>query len=340
MMRIRPVRSADLDKLHALAARSGVGLTTLPKKKEALAERIAVSEHAFATPIEKPGNEYYLFILEDTETGALIGTCALAAAVGMQQPFYTYTVGRVVHASPSLKIHNTVDTLYLGNDFTGCTEICTLFLDPDFRGGANGRLLSRSRFLFLADQAKRFDNRIIAEMRGVSDDEGNSPFWESLGRKFFSMEFAEADAMCVNGNQFIAELMPHYPIYVCMLTPEAQEVIGKVHPATEPAYNMLIEEGFRYTGHVDIFDAGPTIESELKNIRSVKKSLRCDWRIAPADSIEKPETYLLGNCRLQDYRACLGEVNFDADGNLLITDDIVRALELAPREKLRACRLF
>lgn len=340
MMRIRPVKSTDLDKLYALAARSGVGLTTLPKNKEALAERIAVSEQSFAAKIDKPGNEYYLFILEDTENGALVGTCALAAAVGMQQPFYTYTVGRVVHASPSLKIHNTVDTLYLGNDFTGATEICTLFLDPDYRGGANGRLLSRSRFLFLADQAARFDNRIIAEMRGVSDDEGHSPFWESLGRKFFSMEFAEADAMCVNGNQFIAELMPHYPIYISMLTPEAQEVIGKVHPMTEPAYNMLIEEGFRYTGHVDIFDAGPTIESELKNIRSVKKSLRCEWRVVEQDDIAKPESYLLSNSRLQHFRACLGQVNFDDEGNLLITDQLAETLELQSGDKLRVCRLF
>lgn len=340
MMTIRPVRHSDLDKLHTLAARSGIGMTTLPKKKELLAERIADSVKAFSSAIEKPGDEYYLFILEDTSDGALVGTCALAAAVGMQEPFYTYTVGKVVHASPTLKVHNTVGTLYLGNDFTGCTEICTLFLDPDYRGGANGRLLSRSRFLFLADHANRFDRRIIAEMRGVSDDSGNSPFWEALGRKFFSMDFADADAMCINGNQFIAELMPHYPIYMCMLPEEAQKVIGQVHPMTEPAYNMLIEEGFRYTGHVDIFDAGPTIESDLKQIRSVKKSLRCDWKRVERSAINKPETYLLSNSRLQEFRACLAEVSFDDDGNILLTDEVVKALELNEGEKLRACRLF
>jgi arginine N-succinyltransferase len=30
-------------------------------------------------------------------------------------------------------------------------------------------------------------------MRGISDEQGHSPFWESLGRHFFKMEFSQAD---------------------------------------------------------------------------------------------------------------------------------------------------
>jgi arginine N-succinyltransferase len=30
-------------------------------------------------------------------------------------------------------------------------------------------------------------------MRGFSDEEGRSPFWESVGNHFFSIEFAKAD---------------------------------------------------------------------------------------------------------------------------------------------------
>ncbi|MFZ5842952.1 MAG: arginine N-succinyltransferase [Pseudomonadota bacterium] len=340
MMRIRPVRAADLDKLHALALRSGIGLTTLPKDKQSMKERIALSERSFSSEIAKPGDEYYLFVLEDTDTGAICGTSALAAAVGLNQPFYTYTLGKVVHASPALKIHNQVQTLYLGNDFTGCTEICTLFLDAEYRGGRNGKLLSRSRFLFLAEFGDRFDERVIAEMRGVSDEKGYSPFWEALGKKFFSMEFPEADALCTYGNQFIAELMPHYPIYLCMLPEEARAVIGKVHPDTQPAYDMLIAEGFRYTGHVDIFDAGPSIEADVRSIRTVRKSNRFDWSIAPAGTSTQPETYLVSNTKREGYRACLTELAFDDNGNLLLPAKVVDALELQSNEPVRACKLY
>src|SRR5690606_40386071 len=70
------------------------------------------------------------------------------------------------------------------------------------------------------------------------------------------------------------ELMPKLPIYVKLLPKEAQEVIGQVHENTRPALAMLQSEGFRFRGYVDIFDAGPTVESEIENIRSVRESKR------------------------------------------------------------------
>jgi arginine/ornithine succinyltransferase subunit-like protein len=56
-------------------------------------------------------------------------------------------------------------------------------------------------------------------MRGVIDETGYSPFWESLGKRFFSMEFARADYLCGTGQKaFIAELMPKHPIYTDFLS--------------------------------------------------------------------------------------------------------------------------
>jgi arginine/ornithine N-succinyltransferase beta subunit len=40
------------------------------------------------------------------------------------------------------------------------------------RSGLNGRLLSKARFLFLAEFRQRFGDKVIAEMRGYSDEEG------------------------------------------------------------------------------------------------------------------------------------------------------------------------
>ena len=60
----------------------------------------------------------------------------------------------------------------------------------------------------------RFNEKVVAEMRGVIDDKGYSPFWESPGERFFSMEFSRADYLCGTGQKaFIAELMPKHPIY-------------------------------------------------------------------------------------------------------------------------------
>ncbi|WP_410961188.1 arginine N-succinyltransferase, partial [Salmonella sp. SAL4457] len=109
-----------------------------------------------------------------------------------------------------------VPTLFLANDLTGNSELCSLFLHADHRSGLNGKLLSRARFLFIAEFRHLFGDKLIAEMRGMSDEEGRSPIWESLGRHFFKMEFSQADYLTGVGNKaFIAELMPKFPLYTC-----------------------------------------------------------------------------------------------------------------------------
>ncbi len=204
--------------------------------------------------------------MEDDD-GKVVGISAVAGAVGLREPWYNYRVGLTVSASQELKIHREIPTLFLANDLTGNSELCSLFLHAGYRTGLNGRLLSKARFLFMAEFRELFGNKVIAEMRGMSDENGRSPFWESLGRHFFKMEFSQADYLTGVGNKaFIAELMPKFPLYTCFLSEEARAVIGRVHPDTEPALAMLKGEGFSYQGYVDIFDAGPAIEVETDKI--------------------------------------------------------------------------
>lgn len=118
---------------------------------------------------------------------------AILEAVGLNDPWYNYRVGTMVHASKELNVYNALPTLFLCNDHTGASELCTLFLDPAWRKEGNGYLLSKSRFMFMAAFRDRFNEKVVAEMRGVIDDTGYSPFWESLGERFFSMEFSRAD---------------------------------------------------------------------------------------------------------------------------------------------------
>lgn len=273
MMLFRSVRKADLNAVYRLAKHSGIGMTTLPKDKEVLERRLEWACASFQKAVNQPVSEYYLFVLEDPATGKIIGTSAIEAAIGHDLPFYSYKVLKRTRISYSLNIRSDYEILSLVNDNQGRSEICTLFLEPEYRHNNNGLLLSRARFLFMAHYPARFASTVIAEMRGISDEEGHSPFWDNVGRHFFHMPFPEADRLTISTNkQFIADLMPRNPIYVKLLAPEAQAVIGKPHQSTVPAMNILMREGFRYNAYVDIFDAGPTIEAPRDQIRTIASS--------------------------------------------------------------------
>ena len=111
MLIIRPICSKDYDALWQIAHESGHGFTSLPENQELLSNRIARSEQSFATEVTSAGDQGYLFVLEDTETGQVLGTSGIEAAVGMTDAFYHYHMGKVVHSSPKLNIYNTVDKL-------------------------------------------------------------------------------------------------------------------------------------------------------------------------------------------------------------------------------------
>ena len=226
MMVIRPVERSDVSALMQLASKTGGGLTSLPANEATLSARI---ERAIKTwQGELPKSEQgYVFVLEDSETGTVAGICAIEVAVGLNDPWYNYRVGTLVHASKELNVYNALPTLFLSNDHTGSSELCTLFLDPDWRKEGNGYLLSKSRFMFMAAFRDKFNDKVVAEMRGVIDEHGYSPFWQSLGKRFFSMDFSRADFLCGTGQKaFIEELMPKHPIYTHFLSQEAQDVIG------------------------------------------------------------------------------------------------------------------
>ena len=301
MVIIRPIQLSDYDALHRIAIESGHGFTSLPVNEELLTQRIQRAEESFNKDVKAPGNEGYLFVMEDTETGEVVGTSGIEAAVGLDDAFYHYHLGKVVHSSRELNIYNTVETLSLCNDYTGASEICTLFLSQSHRKNNNGRFLSRMRFLFIAEHLERFSQTVIAEMRGVSDENGRSPFWNWLEEHFFSMDFPTADYLTGIGKKvFIAELMPKHPIYVNLLSKDAQQVINKVHEKTVPALRLLEAEGFCRRGYVDIFDGGPTVEAHVNSIKSVNESHKCQVLIGDVNS---DDNYIICNTNIANFRA-------------------------------------
>jgi arginine N-succinyltransferase len=309
MLVIRSIAASDLDPLIDMARQVGGGMTTLKQDRKMLGDRVECAVASFAGTIA-PEERDYMFVMEDTENGRLAGICAIKAAVGMTEPFYNYRIGTLVHSSRELNVFTRMETLYLSNDLTGATELCSLFLQPDYRTGYNGKWLSKSRFLFIAQFQQLFTEKIIAEMRGYLLEDGTSPFYEGLGRHFFKMDFNHVDGLTAMGKKsFIAELMPRQPLYVDYLPESAREVIGQVHRSTLPARKLLEQEGMHYEGYVDIFDAGPVLQGRVKELRSVRDSV---LRVAAEGRPQgETECLLVSNTRLDDFRMVLAQTTIE-----------------------------
>lgn len=328
MLVVRAIREEDLDGLLALATQAGSGMTTLKADRKALGQRVEIASASFTEKIA-PLQRDYVFVMEDAATERLVGVCALKSAVGLTEPFYNYRIGTLVHSSNELKVFSRMDTLYLSNDLTGCAELCSLFLHPEYRSGTNGKLLSKSRFLFMAQFPYLFGEKLIAEMRGFQRADGTSPFWDSLGNHFFKMGFDRADDLSSLGKKsFIAELMPRHPLYTAYLSQEAQEVIGRVHVDTAPARRLLEQEGMYYEGYVDIFDAGPVLQARVSELRALR-----DSELAIVDSARQQHTadspMLVANTFMQDFRVITAPVYLE-QGRMTLTAD---------QKKLLACRV-
>ncbi|MDB5737761.1 MAG: arginine N-succinyltransferase [Sphingomonas bacterium] len=269
--RIRPSQIDDLDSLYEMAKLTGGGFTNLPPDRDALAAKLARSASAFAKQEEAPGEDVYLLVLENTDTGHVRGTAQIFSKIGQRWPFYSYRTGILSQSSQELGRTFRAEMLSLTTDLEGASEVGGLFLHPRERAGGLGLLLARSRYLFIRQHRARFSNRTIAELRGVIDEAGGSPFWDGLAGKFFGMGFQEADQFnAVHGNQFIADLMPKHPIYTAMLPEGARSVMGLPHPSGRAAMRMLETEGFSHEGYIDIFDGGPTMATATDQIRTVR----------------------------------------------------------------------
>jgi arginine N-succinyltransferase len=334
MIVIRPIELRDQDALERFAFSSTLGITNLPKNSQLLQEKVLLSIESLQRPISKPTNEYYLFVLEDLNTGELGGTSAITSKIGVKDPSYFYRVDTIqLHSSlPDASKDMRILSTFSYTD--GPSEICALYLMPHFRREGLGRLLSLSRFLFVASHPNRFENVIMAEMRGIIDKNDISPFWEGLGRKFLDVDFAELMQLQEKGREFISEILPKWPIYVSMLSPSAQDVIGKTHPDTKPALSLLTKEGFQFTTDVDVFDAGPRIEAKRENIRAISASVVAIVDSINHDEIDDGDLQIISNLR-RDFRACYAKIKIRGKDSIAISRHTAEALRLKQGEYVR-----
>ena len=274
---VRPAREDDLGPLLEIAATSGTGMTTVPSTPKAMSKRIGQSLRAFAGDGAATADDIFFFALDDGTRA--VGMASVFPALGQDRPFYSYRVSHLASQEPELDIRAETDVLSLVNDYHGYTEIGTLLVGEAARGQGAGRLLSLSRFAFLATERRRFGDHVMAEIRGWFDEDERSPFWDAVAARFFHMTFEEADERSAQDFRFIADLMPKYPIYTELLPQAARAVIGKPHPTSQYAMRMLSAEGFEYRNCIDIFDAGPSVECRLDRIRTVRMARTLRVRI-------------------------------------------------------------
>ncbi len=314
--RLRAARPADLEALYEMAKLTGGGFTNLPPDRAALAAKLERAEAAFARPDDTLADEQFVLVLENARTGTVRGTCQLMSQVGQRWPFYSYRLNTLTQYSQELDRTVRAELLSLVTDLEGSSEVGGLFLHPNERAGGLGLLLARSRYLFVAMHRARFADRILAELRGIIDERGGSPFWDGVAGRFFGMSFQDADYFnAINGNQFIADLMPKHPVYIAMLSEDARSVIGVPHPTGRAAMRMLELEGFRHDGYVDIFDGGPTMTAHTDLVTSVKNSASAQ---VTALEVQEGEKAILATGRLGTFRACFGARVLDGEGGIAI----------------------
>ncbi|UIJ47255.1 arginine N-succinyltransferase [Sphingomonas cannabina] len=320
--RIRAARDEDIEPLYEMAKLTGGGFTNLPPDRGALTAKLERSHAAFAREDDGLADELFVLVLENVATGEVRGTCQIFTQVGQRWPFYSYRIGTLTKHSEELGRTFRSEILNLVNDLEGASEVGGLFLHPSERAGGLGLLLARSRYLFIRAHRARFADRLLAELRGIIDEAGGSPFWDGVAGRFFGMNFQDADAFnAVHGNQFIADLMPRHPIYTAMLSESARGVIGLPHPSGRAAMRMLENEGFAFENYIDIFDGGPTMTVRTDNVRTIREAVDMEVREVAAGG----KASLIATGRLAGFRACLGHA-----GDGTIDAESAEALEVGP----------
>jgi arginine N-succinyltransferase len=313
MLVMRPAQLADLAQIERLAQASGPMVCTLPVSHDHLLHKIRHSLASLRAEVELPGEESYFFVLEESQSGQLLGTAAIIAQAGYREPFYAYRNDVVIHSSRALKVHNRLHALTLAHDLTDHSQLCSFYLAPEWRQGYWPQLLSLGRLLFIAQHPARFSPDLAAVLPGVVDEQGRSPFWEQVGRKFFGIDYNQVEHYHgTRDKTFIAELMPHHPLYVSLLAEEALAVMGQVHPDASLQFELLVDDGFEADDYIEIFDAGPVITARRTVLQSWQQS-----RVSPLariDALPVAETqplrehYLLINSQLENFRALVAKL--------------------------------
>lgn len=337
MLLFRPCQTSDLMAIERIAAASPVGVTSLPVDRNKLAEKIEASLNSMAAEVSYCGEESYFFVLEDQASGDIVGVSGIVAAAGFREPFYNYRNETLIHANRELGVHTRIHALSLCHDLSGNTLLTSFYIREPLRFTAYSDLLSRARFLFMASHRQRFADGVVSEMVGVTDADGNTPFWDSVGRTFFGIDYPTAEHYCGTlSRTFIAELLPQHPLYVPLLSDAAQAAIGQLHSHSELPFDILQREGFEAENYIDPFDGGPILHARMDNIRTLRENRLLTVREGQRKS---GEPHLLANCQLGEFRATVAELSLPHGREITLDGKLMAALALQEGDSIRVAAL-
>lgn len=329
---IRPAKPSDFGAVMELARHAGSGFTSLQPDEDAIQDKLQKVEKSFAAPDDAdPAPLAYLLVLEDNN-GQVMGCAGVKPSVGIERPYYNFRVANAGYVSFQADRRFDMPLLWLVSEHNGHSEVGSLLLHPDRRGGGVGRMLAQSRYMLVATARHRFADTILAELRGFFDDNNQSPFWAGVTQKFFRMTFEQADNLsATTDGQFLAELLPRHPIYADLLPQPAKDAIGKCHPDGQGAMRLLQWEGFKYRGLVDVFDAGPLVSADTDNVRTIRESQVRHAKLS--DTVTGPSAYI-SNEKFQNFGLTRAPVQM-ADDTVTISHEVAARLKIDDNAPVR-----
>jgi arginine N-succinyltransferase len=329
MFQIRESSQEDLEQIFAVA--EYLDTVNLPADRGRIQHLLELSQQSFDETIP-PVDREYLFVLEELEKKRVIGTSMVHAQHGTRRaPHIFFRVEPDERYSVTLDRYFVHQTLRIGYNYNGPTEIGGLILHPDYRGNPEqlGKLLSYTRFLFIAMHRPVFRDKVLSELLPPLEEDGTSVLWNHLGKVFTGMTYQEADILSKDNKEFINALFPHEAIHTALLADEVKRVIGQVGPETKGVEKMLRRIGFEYAGQIDPFDGGPHFMADTDKITLVRDARQAVIGEIGGDGERRWGVIAVDRPARRSFRACGARVAVREDGSVGVPAETRALLELA-----------
>lgn len=336
MYLIRQSRPEDWEGILEVAR--FLDTVNLPADKAHIEKILELSEGSFQETIEPSAREY-LFVLEETDSKRVIGTSMIHSQHGTKRaPHVYFSVLKDERYSQTIDRYFVHEVLRLGYNYDGPTEIGGLILLPEFRRSKFklGKLLSFTRFLFIAMHRSVFRDNVMAELLPPLEPDGTSVLWEQMGKRFTNLTYQEADLLSKENKEFIHTLFPHGVIYTSLLSQEIRDLIGQVGAETRGVEKMLRRIGFRYARQIDPFDGGPHFTARTDEITVVRDSK--PMLVSPVDGADASRPWaIVARHNEGGFRALGTRVIPNADHDTLgLTEPVRDVLGVKPGDRVWA----
>ena len=191
-----------------LAVAEHLDTVNLPADRTIIEGILDRSEKSFTAEVP-PAEREYLFVLEDLAQKRIIGTSMIYAQHGTKRaPHIFFRVENDERYSITLDRYFVHQTLRIGYNYNGPTEIGGLILLPEYRRNAHalGKALSYVRFLFIRMNRPIFRDQVLSELLPPLEQRVGMLLL-AAGPEAFVVEPAELDAAA---SVLAEELLVHH----------------------------------------------------------------------------------------------------------------------------------